>query len=142
EFFQHLPKINFLVVEVEKDSIDAVYYYLKESINNIFKEPTREIVEDLVIDKTGTVIVKAIISESPLIKTDGVQVPSLEKILVDILAEKKLFYFLQGNELVTIYKNAFDKYTIQHSKLIRYAKRRGKEIEVNDILKQINGNNI
>ena len=36
----------------------------------------------------------------------------VEKLLVDLYCEKDLFYFLQGQELVNIFGNAFDKYTI------------------------------
>ncbi len=51
---------------------------------------------------------------------------SLEKIMVDIFCDQE-FSFLQGAELFTIYKNAFDKYTINRTKLLRYVSRKGKE---------------
>ena len=128
-----------MIVEVEKDSLEAVFYSLKESYKNIFKDPSKEMIEDFIADKDGAIIVKPLISEAPITKMEGIPVPALEKILVDILTEKELFYFLQGNELINIYKNAMDKYTVRYSKLLRYAKRRGRETEITELRKQING---
>ena len=140
EFYQHIATIDFIIVEVEKDTMDAVFHFLKESQKNIFKEPSKEIIEDFVSDINIAIIVKPMISESPLLQIDGISIPSLEKILVDLYTEKELFYFLQGNELLNIFKNAVGKYTVNSNKLLRYAKRRGKEEELQKILKQINGN--
>jgi len=140
EFYRHLPAIDFIVVEAERDALDAVFHFLKDAKKDVFKEPSKEIIEDFISDKNNAVIVKPMISESPLLKINGISVSSLEKILVDIYAEKELFYFLQGSELLNIFKSAVDKYTIIYSKLFRYAKRRGKEEELRKIFKQINGN--
>jgi len=140
EFFQHMPKQQFFFIEVEKDAVEAVFYFLRETRENVFKDFDKNIIENYIEEKQESVIVKPLISESPLTEFDGTPVPVLEKILVDILAERELFYFLQGNELKHIYKNAFDKYTIQKSKLIRYAGRRGKKEEIKKVLEQINGN--
>lgn len=37
-----------------------------------------------------------------------------------------------------VYKNAFEKYTINQSKLLRYATRRQKKIEIDELIKSIN----
>jgi 3-deoxy-D-manno-octulosonic acid (KDO) 8-phosphate synthase len=56
-------------------------------------------------------------------------VPTLEKILVDIIADDALFSAQQG-ELEFIFKSAFDKYNINKSKMKRYASRRNREAEI------------
>ncbi len=128
--------VDFLMVEVEKEALDAVFYFLKGVQKNTFKEPSREIMEDIMTRASTAIIVRPMISESPLIQIGNTQLPSLEKILVDLYTEKKLFYFIQGSELRNIFKRAVEKYTVNFSKLLRYAKRRGKEKELQKILEQ------
>jgi hypothetical protein len=59
-----------------------------------------------------------------------VYTPLLEKILVDLFAEEKLFYLYQGNELAHIFENAIKLYTVNFTKLLSYARRRKKEQEI------------
>jgi len=62
--------------------------------------------------------------------------PLLEKILVDLFAEEKLFYFYRGSELRHIYENAIKSYTINFTKLFSYAKRREREQEIKSFITQ------
>jgi hypothetical protein len=141
EFYRHITAIDFLLVEVEHETVDSVFHFLKESFKNIFREPSKDIIADFVADLTNAIVVKTLITESPLQVNNGVSVPALEKILVDLYTEKELFYFIQGNEFLNIFKSAAEKYTINSDKLLRYANRRGKKEEMQNIVNQINGNN-
>jgi hypothetical protein len=47
--------------------------------------------------------------------------------LVDIFCDDVLFSAQQGSEMQTIFRNAFDKYTINENKMLRYADRRRKK---------------
>lgn len=136
EFFQHMTAVDLLIVEVEREAVDAVFYFLKNTQKDIFKEPSRETIEDIMTGTGTAMIVRSMISESPLILIKGFQFPSLEKILVDLCTDKELFYFIQGNELHDIIERAVEKYTINFNKLLRYAKRRGKD--KNDISRLFN----
>lgn len=140
EFAQHIPAVDFLLVEVERETVDSVFHILKELNKNTFKKPPQKMMEDFVLNFKNTVIIKPLISESPLQIINGISIPRLEKILVDLFADKEIFYFLHGNELLNIFKNAIEKYTINSDKLLRYAKRRNKNKEIRKILNQINGN--
>jgi len=142
EFYHHIAKNDFLIVDVERDAVDSVFFLLKDTNKNIFKEPSPNIIENYVYARKEAIIAKALLSESPLQSAEGVPVPSLEKILVDLYADSNLFFFLQGNELVNIFRNAFEKYTINRDKLMRYAKRRNKEKIIQSTINQINGNNL
>jgi hypothetical protein len=57
--------------------------------------------------------------------------------LVDLTTDKELVSF-QGNEIYHIYKNAFDKYTVNQQTMLRYAGRKNKREEIENILKTIN----
>ncbi|MFH1429578.1 MAG: DUF6577 family protein [Candidatus Margulisiibacteriota bacterium] len=139
EFYQHVAVRDFLLVEVERDTIDSVYHFLKETNRNTFKEPSREVIENFVFDCQDAIIVKALISEAPLQNIKGISIPSLEKILVDLHADSDIFFFLQGNEMLNVLNNVLEKYTINMDRLLRYAKRRNKYEEIQKAINQISG---
>ena len=141
EFFQHVAGYDFLLVEVEREAVDAVFHFIKETHQNTFKEPSREIMENFVLASRDAVIVKSLVSEAPLQEADASTLPTLEKILVDLVADSEIFFFLQGHELLNIFESALGKYTVNTDRLLRYAKRRNKKEELQKILNQINGNN-
>lgn len=139
EFFQHLALYDFLLVEAERETSDAVFHFIKETNKNTFKEPPRDIMENFVLDRDDAVIVKSLISEAPLQSADTVTVPTIEKILVDLVADSGIFFFLQGHEILNIFESALGKYTVNTDRLLRYAKRRNKKEELQQILLQISG---
>ncbi len=50
--------------------------------------------------------------------------------MVDIFCEELLFDAQQGSEMDRIFKEAFEKYAISESKMLRYASRRRKKQEL------------
>ena len=81
--------------------------------------------------------VKNLVSEAPLQKVSNVLMPTLEKLLVDILRDTDFFY-LQGSESERIIENAFNLYTVNQSRLFRYAGRRKVKEELSSILENLN----
>jgi len=57
--------------------------------------------------------------------------------LVDIFCDDVIFSAQQGAERRTIFREAFTNYTINQSKMLRYANRRRKKEELNDYVKTI-----
>ena len=68
-------------------------------------------------------IVKPMVTGSPLQECDGVVVPTLEKILVDIRRDADLDY-MGGGEAFRVLENALSLYSLNTTKLLRYAGRR------------------
>ena len=137
EFSHHLSSFQFLLVEVEKEALESVYFTLKDNFNSTFKKPAIEMLEEFISNQPNSIIVNSLVSEAPVQNIKNIPTSSLEKLLVDLYCDKNLFYFLQGNELAHIYKNAFDKYTINQSKLLRYADRRRKKKQIEEFIKSI-----
>ncbi|MFG6411727.1 MAG: hypothetical protein K1V92_12285, partial [Bacteroides acidifaciens] len=75
--------------------------------------------------------------EAPLQEVSGVPMPTLEKLLVDILRDTDFFY-LQGSESDRIIENAFNLYAINRNRLFRYAGRRKVKDELSSILDNLN----
>lgn len=137
EFLQHQLALQFIVVEVEKDVLESVFYSLKERFNQTFKKPTRQTMEEIIGSSNNTIIINPLISEAPIQLEKTIPATSLEKLLVDLHCDKTRFYFVQGYELLNIYRNAFGKYTINTSKLLRYARRRRKESQIRELIQSI-----
>ncbi len=137
EFMLHQPNRYFVLVETDKEATDSVFYFMREIKKPVFIEPTRDILEKYSVSKKETFIVKPLVSEAPTQNVKEVETATLEKILVDIFSDDVIFLAQQGAEMRTIFENAFDKYTINQSKMLRYADRREKKEELNKFVKTI-----
>lgn len=126
----HLSYNNNIYVETERDATESVFHYLQDNYKSVFLTPDEKIMSEYVHFDQHAIIVKPLVTESPLLKTDGIMMPTLEKILVDIECDHDFFY-LQGAETEYIIDNAFNLYEVNPSMLLRYAGRRNikKEIE-------------
>ena len=83
--------------------------------------------------RENCIIVKILVTESPLMEVDGIKVPTLEKLLVDTQKDAD-FDYLQGSESLNIYQLAFEQYTINTQRLIRYAKRRSISQKIQELI--------
>ena len=134
---QHQPNHFFILVETDKETTNSVFYFLREIKKSVFIEPTNDILEKYNVNERETFIIKPIISEAPTQNINGIETVTIEKMLVDIFCDDVIFSAQQGGEMRTIFKNAFEKYTINQSKMLRYADRRRKKEELNQFIKTI-----
>ncbi len=79
------------------------------------------------------IVVKALVSDAPLVVSDGMSASSLEKILVDIVADKE-FFRMSDDALKKEYQRALEVYPINKNRLLRYAGRRGVTDKVKEHL--------
>jgi len=128
EFSRHQPMVDILIVETERDSIESMFFYLKdEGFKNVFLKPDANMMEKYISEEKQAIIVKPMISRAPTRRVEKIQVPTLEKILVDLFCDEVTFYAYRGNELVNIFDHAFKYYAVNFSRLFSYAKRRRRE---------------
>jgi len=139
EFVQHQTSKSTLFIEVEKGFEESLFYALKDNLHKeVFLNPDEKTINFYVAESNQPVIIKKLLTRAPLMKrTENktkLYTPTLEKILVDLFAEERLFYYLQGGELMHIYENALSKYTINFTKLFSYAKRREKDNDIKQFM--------
>jgi len=132
EFTKHQTSRSIVILEVEKGFEETMYYELKDTMRReVFLNPDEKVIEFYIAESNQPVIIKKLLTRAPLLKRTERKIkfysPSLEKILVDLFSEEKLFYFVQGSELMHIYENAITNYPINFTKLFSYAKRRERE---------------
>jgi len=143
QFSQHQSGKKLIIIEIEKDFIETLYYELKDSFRfDFYLNPDEKAIDFYISESQSPVIIKKLITRSPISKRTEKKIkfytPQLEKILVDLFTENKLFYFYQGAELMYVYENALKNYTLNYTKLFSYAKRREREQDI----KQFMTNNI
>ena len=133
----HLSSNRILYVETERDSTETIFNFLKEENRTVFLRPDKDIVYRYVDMDSRSIFVKNLVSEAPIQKVSGIPMPTLEKLLVDILRDPDFFY-LQGSESNRIIENAFMMYSINRSRLFRYSNRRKIKNDLVAILNNLN----
>ncbi|ACV62682.1 hypothetical protein Dtox_1834 [Desulfofarcimen acetoxidans DSM 771] len=122
-FMIHQPAYSLIVVEVEKEAINAVFEMLREKMRNVYIYSKKNNDIDYMIS-SNSIIIKPYLKESPVSKNKKIVVPKIEKILVDLYFEESLFITYHGQEIYNIFENIFSKYTINITTLYRYARYR------------------
>ena len=123
----HLSFNQATYIEVERDSVETVFHSLQDAGYEVYRTPDEQMSYDYVDIKKKIVIVKPLVTQAPLMKQNGCYVPMLEKLLVDIRADKD-FYYMQGIEAAYMTETARQMYMLNEEKLQRYAKRRNIKI--------------
>lgn len=140
DLMRHQPFKNFTILEVEKEAEEQIFNAISEWNKNVYFNPNEEILERYISSNSEEVtIVKNLVTEAPTTKNNKIRIPTLEKLLVDIIIDKELFAAQQG-EIEFIYHSAFKKYAINTAKMKRYAIRRNKESELEKIINRILAN--
>ncbi len=139
EFTQHQVSNQMIVVEVEKEFTESLYYYLNDSLKmDFFLNPDDKEIEFYISESAVPVVIKRLVTRAPISKLKDkksvVPVATLEKIMVDLFADENLFHFYQGSELINIYEKILERYSINFTKLFSYAKRRKKEQEIKQFM--------
>ncbi len=133
-YMHHIPNLGFILVDVEREVAESVFNLLNSDATlRVYLMPSLTDFERY-INTNEAIIIRPLTSESPLQLTDGINTPAIEKILVDIVGDVE-FSFLQGVEINYVYNTIFEKHNINKNKLLRYASRRGRRQEVEELLK-------
>jgi len=132
-YMHHIPNLKLLFVDVEREVAESVFNLLNADSNKrVFLMPSLTDFERY-ISTTDAIIIRPLTSESPVQLVDGMNTPTIEKILVDIVGDVE-FSFLQGSEINYVYTTIFERHSINKNKLLRYATRRGRKDEVEQLL--------
>ena len=136
EFTTHQYSSSFIILEIEKDFIESVFYTIKEKFKNVFLKPNEIELERYISDLDTAIILVPLLTRAPIQKSEDKKynIPTLEKLLVDIFCKSSPYFFLNRFEITTIIKNAFVKYNINQTTLLAYAERRGKKKRLKDFL--------
>lgn len=133
-YMHHIPSLSFVLVDVEREVAESVFNLLNsDSSKRVYLMPSSTDFERY-INTNEAIIIRPLVSESPLQLVEGINTPAIEKILVDIVGDVE-FSFLQGVEINYVYNTIFEKHNVNKNKLLRYATRRGRKAIVEELLK-------
>ena len=127
----HLSYNALTYIEVQRDLTEILFHRLQDAGEKVYLKPSREVMQNYIDISQSGIIIKPLISGSPVTIESGIPMPTLEKIIVDTLCDED-FNYLQGGEWEYIVENSFSLFTINSSRLFRYAGRRGKLQEIKD----------
>jgi len=137
QFMHHVASNNAIYIEVERDAAESVFEWLRSEGKNAYFRPDGNFIYRYINMGDGPIIVKVLISQSPLTGATGIPVPTLEKLMVDMYCDKD-FSYLQGAEYYHIVNAAQDLYEINKNSLLRYASRRNVKEKMIKILEESN----
>jgi hypothetical protein len=123
-YMVHQAFSSNIILEVEKDAAPVVFAYLQESYGDVYLNPRKLEVENYIISGQNNIIIKNLTLTSPLTEREGLKVPTIEKIMVDIFTDDELFVTYQGAELQNIFPEFFKTFNINQSTLRQYANKR------------------
>ena len=138
EFALQIVSMQAIVVESEREAVRAVFEVLQESLEKnssltgtlLLLTPSAEDIDLYVSGQSPAIAVGRLITEAPIRESDGVIVPRLEKMLVDLFSGEPILEPFGGTEMDRVFRNAFDTYVLNVDTIIRYAARRGKRQEM------------
>lgn len=133
-FMHHVPNVDTIIVETDRIAAEPIYEDVRrfaEGRTVLLKPKEREY--HLYAAGESAIIVKDLISESPVTIINEIATPCLEKILVDATIAPEL-EFARGSEIYSIYENAAEMYRINKKMMLRYATRRGKKEEIEKLI--------
>lgn len=136
EFVNHLLGHNTILLSVEKDIMTFIFSDLQE------RYPGKALLHPSVDDfhiyrQDDAIIVEPLLTEAPR-SHQGKWQTGLEKLLVDLVADKYLRSSISESEYPRIYETAFERYTVDTRKLFRYARRRNAAQKIRNIIESSN----
>ena len=133
EFVNHQIAHNTVFIEVEDMLEEAVFHTLKSKFPCVLLFPSEETFYRYRSPEQTIVILK-LISEAPKPVGQPYSAP-LEKLLVDLFSRKLTGHLIERAEYPAVYEEAFSKYLIDQKKMFRYARRRGVEEEMKELIR-------
>lgn len=134
EFLNHQIGRNVIFLSVEEDLGDFVFQNIRDRYNNnVLLNPTIEFYHRYW--KENMIVIDRLPTEAPKGNREYWQT-DLEKILVDIMADKLISDTFSESEYPLIYETAFSGFVIDESRMFRYAKRRGIDEKIKQYLKE------
>ena len=133
EFVNHQLGCNYIFLEVEKDGCEFVFErIISEFKGKVLLKPDRN--QILRYGSNDSIIIDRLISESPKGKREPYNL-AIEKLIVDLFSNKRLQEMISLGDYPAALENMFTMYKVDQVKMFRYARRRNKETQLREFLK-------
>ena len=134
DFLNHLVAQNTIFIQAEKEISVFVFRFLQESgYEHLLYKPKK--VDYALYWEKDCIVVTDTISEAPLSASAPHEI-CLEKMLVDMYCDKLISTTYSKSEYPQVLQQAMESYHMEIPKMMRYARRRGRENEIKHILEE------
>lgn len=127
----------WVFLALNKDDLDSLFDEMLSFSKKVYLQPDKETTARYLIPQDEAIILTALVSETPTEQLGDYLSLGIEGILVNAWFEKEQFLQPIGLDIQKLFEQAFTKYNVNKSKLLRYAGRRDKRKEINELLKTI-----
>lgn len=122
EFSRTLHITHLTVIEVAGGDLDRVYdHFIQRGKGEVYHLPRLEVSKHRLTPGGRPTVIKPFVENAPLQQVEGLWVPTLEKLLVDLFCDEMLFPDFHGRETKAVFEKAFDYYQIDEDRLLDYA---------------------
>lgn len=128
---------SLIFLSVVKEDLEPLFNNMQAFSKQVFLNPDKETIKRYLKPLEEAIVLTPMVSETPLIKTGDYVTPTLEGLLVNSLCEFNTTLDPMGYSMRDLFALAFEKYSINRSKLLRFASRRDKKLEIETLLKNI-----
>ena len=135
DFLNQFIAQNTIFLQVEKEYSIFVFRYLQGlGCTDLIYKPSKA--DYALYWKEDCIVVTDLISEAPVIESAPHEI-CLEKLLVDMFCDKLISTTYSKAEFPEVIQKAMANWLIEKPKMLRYARRRGKEEEFREILEEV-----
>lgn len=128
---------HWYFLSIMKEEQESLFDKLLDFSKNIFLQPDKEVISRYLMAHNEAIIITPLITETPLHKSGDYTTPTIEGLLVNVWLKYESYLQPIGFDLRAFYEQAFKKYSVNQSKLLRYAARRDKRNEINEFIKTL-----
>jgi hypothetical protein len=128
--------VNWLFIEVDRPELDEIFANAQQFSKKIFANPDKETITRYILPVEDAIILIPQVSETPLISLGDYSILTLESLLVNAYWYYDKYFKPLGYDIDTIFGNALKQYNVNTSKLLRFAGRRDKKSEIQQLLKK------
>lgn len=130
-------KKNWFFFSTAKDELDSLFNNMLDFSRNVYLHSDKETFMRYGQTQDEIIILAPLVSEIPLLKNGDYTSPTIEGILVNAWMKYDAYLKPIGYDLEQIFSKAISNYNVNKSKLLRYAARREKRNEINDLIKTL-----
>ncbi|MDR0198644.1 MAG: hypothetical protein LBI08_02760 [Methanomassiliicoccaceae archaeon] len=132
EFFDHQTAQNIVIVTAERTLTDAIFERMKEKFPSVLLYPSPEDIRRYA--ESGSVIIDRLSSRYPKNRAEK-HGYSIEKLMVDIFAEKRIRSAFNAADYPSALENMFRRYRIDETGMFNYAKTRRVDAKIREMLR-------
>jgi hypothetical protein len=129
--------LHWIFVEVDRDELELIFENSVQFSKKLFANPDRETVTRYLLPVEDAIILIPKVSETPVLSANDFNTLAIEGLLVNIFWHYDKFFKPCGYDIEKIFKKAFDLYTINTVKLLRFAARRDKRTELENLISNL-----